>query len=79
MADTDKVIVLVRGTLYDPEPTLWQGTWEADQLEDAQKALQALRAKFFGVEVELVWRERGSAELMEEKYRDWASDPNLFD
>ena len=72
----DKVIVLTRSNLFNPDPALylWQGTFRAADIEAAKRAANELKSKNRGVEVKLTWMEPERAEILEERYNDWASD-----
>lgn len=66
----------MRDNLYDPDPELriWQGTWPAGEMADAQKAMLALREKYPHLGAKLEWMEPQQAEFLKDKFMDWASD-----
>ena len=70
----NKVIVLTRGTAEVPDARMWQGTWPAEQHDEADRITRLLQARDPHLPFQLELMDVERAELLEERYRDWASD-----
>lgn len=69
-----KVIVLTRGTTQYPDANLWQGTWVPGWIDKAKVIARKLQDDYPDVKFRLRYMSLENAELLEEKYRDYASD-----